>query len=120
MQCLKCGKDTSGDHVFCDECLSVMREYPVKPGIPIQLPQRENRAAEKNPLPRREATPTEQINQLRTTIRWLLVTVAVLSVMLISTAAMLIHTLERNTVRPNTGNSDIGKNYTTTDSITRP
>ena len=120
MQCLKCGKKANGSHVFCDECLAIMQKYPVKPGIPVQIPQRESRASEKKPLPRRDASPTEQINHLRTTVRWLLATVAVLSVMLIATAVMLIHTLERNTILPDVGKSDIGKNYTTTDSVTRP
>ena len=120
MQCLKCGKKTADNQVFCEECLAVMQAYPVKPGIPIQLPQRENRTTEKKALPRKDATSAEQIAQLRATIRWLLITVAVLSVMLLSTAAMLIHTLESNPPNLNIGKSDIGKNYTTTDAATRP
>lgn len=120
MQCLKCGNKTSGNQVFCDDCLCVMQQYPVKPGIPIHLPQREGRAAEKKPSTHREPTPTEAVDQLRTTIRWLLAALAIVSVVLLCTAAMLIHTLDQSAVRPNIGKNDIGKNYTTTDSLPRP
>lgn len=116
MQCLKCGKKTSGRQVFCEECLAVMQDYPVKPGIPVHLPQRESRAAEKKqPASLREPTSAEQLRHLRTMIRWLLGVIAVLSVLLLLTAGMLIHMLEQDK-----GGSAIGKNYTTTDSVTLP
>ncbi len=115
MQCLKCGKKTAGKQVFCKECLEVMQHYPVKPGIPVQLPQRGTRPSEKKQSPSlQEPTAAEQVLQLRTMIRWLLGVIAVLSVILLLTAGMLIHTLEQDK-----GSSSIGKNYTT-DSATRP
>lgn len=116
MQCLKCGSKTAGKQVFCEECLAVMEKYPVKPGIPVQLPQRERRAAERKQDPSlQEPSATEQVQHLRTMIRWLLGAIAVLSVVLLLTAGMLIHTLEQNKNTP-----AIGKNYTTTTSATTP
>jgi hypothetical protein len=116
MQCLKCGKKTSGKQVFCAECLAVMQDYPVKPGIPVHLPQRGARTLEKKQADDlHEPTPSQQLHQLRILIRWLLGIIAVLSVILLLTAGMLIHTLEQDT-----GNPAIGKNYTTTDSATKP
>ena len=116
MQCLKCGKKTAGKQVFCEECLAVMQNYPVKPGIPVQLPQRERRAPEKKQSPSlQEHSAAEQVHRLRTMIRWLLGGIAVLSIILLLTAGMLIHTLEQDKSSP-----AIGKNYTTTDSATRP
>ena len=38
MNCLKCGKEIEHDQVFCPECLAQMEQYPVKPGIVVQLP----------------------------------------------------------------------------------
>lgn len=116
MQCLKCGKKTSGRQVFCEECLVVMQDYPVKPGTPVQLFQRERLSQDKKPSSSlREPAPAEQLRRLRTMVRWLLGAIAVLSIVLLLTAGMLIHTLEQN--KPNTA---IGKNYTTTTSATKP
>ncbi len=120
MQCLKCGKKTADQQVFCEECLAVMQQHPVKPGIPIHLPQREPRPVEKKSQHRTDPTPVEVADQLRATIRWLLAALAILSVVLLCTAGMLIHTLEQNAGRPHITKGDIGRNYTTTDSVTRP
>ena len=38
MYCLRCGKETADNKVFCKSCLDSMEEYPVKPGQPIVLP----------------------------------------------------------------------------------
>lgn len=38
MYCLRCGKETEGEKVFCESCLESMENYPVKPGQPIVLP----------------------------------------------------------------------------------
>ena len=40
MYCLRCGKETPDNKVFCKSCLDSMDEYPVKPGQPIILPSR--------------------------------------------------------------------------------
>jgi uncharacterized protein YbaR (Trm112 family) len=115
MQCLKCGKKTADKQVFCEDCLAVMQAYPVKPGIPIHLPQRERRAPDRKSPPQRDPTPADQLRDLRTTVRWLLGVIAVLSLLLLLTAGMLIHTLEQETPHPT-----IGRNYTTADSTTHP
>ena len=43
MSCMKCGKEVSEGQVFCEECLTEMERYPVKPGTPVLLPHREDR-----------------------------------------------------------------------------
>ena len=63
MVCLKCGKNTTNEQVFCDQCLAVMDNYPVKPDIHIQLP---NRAAhKKSSKKKRTPSPEEQVLLLR-------------------------------------------------------
>ena len=47
MHCLKCGKQTKSEHVFCPGCLTVMEAYPVKPDVHIQLPKDANRESPK-------------------------------------------------------------------------
>ena len=114
MECMKCGKETSGTQVFCPECLEDMANHPVKAGTTIQLPRRPT--TPEKPAPRsRERTMSETVSSLRTLIRWLTVTIAILSVLLCATAGFLIHTLEKQ------AEADmIGRNYTTDTSISEP
>lgn len=112
--CLKCGKETEATQVFCPECLEQMSRYPVKPGTPVHLP---NRPAvhERQPVRKRERTPSQTIAELQTLIRWLTVTIAVLSVLLCATAGFLIHTLDDKS-----DTDTIGRNYTADTSNTQP
>ena len=107
-QCLKCGKKTEDSNVFCNSCLKVMERYPVKPGSVARIPTRP--AA---PVAKRPANPVaalnEVIGQQRTLIRWLAGITAVLTVLLLGTAAMLFQTLQ--TKQPEI--PTIGRNYTT-------
>ena len=114
MLCLKCGKETTENQVFCGDCLNVMQAYPVKPGTAVHIPLRENPVHDKKPTRRRES-PQDQLSQLRLLIRCLTATIAVLSILLCATAAMLIHTLDKNPTP-----STIGRNYTTADSGNQP
>ena len=118
MNCIKCGKETPDSQVFCDSCLECMQAYPVKPGTPVQLPPKKRPGQETRPTPTdRETTPAEQLRQIRRMIRWLTAIVALLSLLLCGTAAMLLHTLESPS---GPASSNIGKNYTSTGTENRP
>lgn len=85
MNCMKCGRDIGEDQVFCDSCLDVMKKYPVKPGIAIQLPSRNHAPSPKKATVRRRQPPTpeEQVQRLkkrlkRMVILWL-ITLALLA-----------------------------------------
>ena len=73
MYCLKCGKETAGEQVFCDHCLEIMEQYPVKPDTHIQLPHRDAALGYKKASRRRIRSHEEQLRQLRVTVRVLLV-----------------------------------------------
>lgn len=77
MYCMKCGKEIDDQQVFCDDCLAVMAQYPVKPDVAVHLPKRNTnyeRSARK-----KELTP-EQLQQHQTSlIRWLFLTVLILA-----------------------------------------
>lgn len=64
-KCLKCGRPCREDQAFCDECLTEMEKYPVKPGVVVLLPQREPTSP--RPTGRRKAAPPpeEQVSKLK-------------------------------------------------------
>ena len=67
MGCMKCGRDTLEDQVFCETCREDMKKHPIKPNIVVQLPQRKPASGIKRPAParRRPLTHEEQIRKLR-------------------------------------------------------
>lgn len=108
MYCLKCGRETMDNQVFCDACMEGMTHYPVKPDTAVNLPHRESPAAVKKQPPRkRPQSPEEQVTHLRKQVRRLTLLLAVLTVVLSLATAMLLkeHFGEGNT-------PVIGRNYT--------
>ena len=107
MQCLKCGKETKNEQVFCSQCLAVMETYPVKPDVHVQLPKHANREIpKKSAKKRRPPSMEEQIASLRKRNRRL-VAALLIAVLLLGAAAYLL-------VRTAISTEDIqwGKNYT--------
>lgn len=92
MGCLKCGEATQENRVFCDACMEIMQQYPVKQETAIQLPRRESPPAERKPAPLRETT-SKQLARLRSLVRGLLVVIVILSVLLCLVGIFLIRTL---------------------------
>ena len=108
MGCLKCGETTQAEHVFCPTCMEVMQRYPVKPDTAVSIPRRETPSAERKPVSRAEPTPKQQLARLRAIVKWLLAVIVILSLLLCLVGVMLIRTLDQPS-----GNSNIGRNYTT-------
>ena len=108
MNCMKCGREIEAGQVFCEACLEEMEQYPVRPGVAIQLPNRGGEAARK-PAPRkRTPTPEEQVVQLKRWVRGLAVclVMAILSLILaVVAASLVIDDLELKQL--------IGRNYST-------
>lgn len=105
--CLKCGKKTKDEQVFCETCLQSMEAYPVKPEVHIQLPNRKTgQQPKKSGKKRRNLSADEQVVFLRSRIRRLKVLAALLALLLVMTGVMLLHTtLDEKDL-------NIGKNYT--------
>lgn len=109
MYCLKCGKETTESHVFCDRCLDTMEKYPVKPETAVHLPHREMSVpVKKAPQRKRKLTAEEQVSMLKKTTRRLIAAVAVLCVILGLTTGLLVHNLLNR--KPVT--TVVGRNYT--------
>ena len=107
MSCLKCGKKTKDAQVFCQQCLEVMENYPVKSDVHVQLPNRPARPlSKKSGKKRRPASVEEQLVILRSRQRRLLALVFVLVLLLGVAGVLLVH----KALTPE--DLDWGKNYT--------
>lgn len=72
MACLRCGKKTTD--VFCDECKAEMGRYPVNPGTPVSVPDREAYLSVKRAnKPKRKATAEERLATARKMVKFLLI-----------------------------------------------
>ena len=77
MNCMKCGRETVNEGVFCQDCLQVMEKYPVLPGTVVQLPRRRESYILKK-LPKRHVpTAEEQIIFLKKCVMFLFIALAV-------------------------------------------
>ena len=109
MNCLKCGRETEDERIFCEACVEVMKKYPVKPGIAIQLPHRNESPALKKVLPKRRQPPTpeEQIRKLkRRTRSFLLLWLLTLMLLAATIYPAIQYFLQREVPLP-------GQNYST-------
>ncbi len=87
MQCLRCGRETDGDHVFCFLCESVMLKHPVKSNTVVTIPERPARV---RPAPvRKPLRQEEDTDRLRRTILQLRLWVCMLMAALMLCVAVL-------------------------------
>ena len=113
MFCLKCGKETKGEQVFCDGCLQVMDSYPVRHDAPIHLPNRTEAHPPKKPTHRKKAIPPEeQIQQLKASNRRLVLIVLSLILALGICAGAFAYHLANYPGQPTPASGNTGKNYT--------
>lgn len=87
MECLKCGRETAGNEVFCSECLKEMEKNPVPSNTPVVL---HNRAE----TPRKAVHKKTQkqdvvIDQLHKQIHRLHIWVTVLVILLVAALGAL-------------------------------
>ena len=109
MNCMKCGVEIHEGQVFCDHCLSVMEQYPVRPGTHIHLPKRALAAAlPKKPVKKKRAlSPEEQISALKLKILRLRLTAAILAFLFCVASGFLAMKVFQASAEPTTG-----RNYT--------
>ena len=83
MYCLRCGKETADNKVFCKSCLESMEDCPVKPGQPIMLPNRPTTQPVKKNKRTKPMNNEELLDslrrQLKITGRLLLITIGLLA-----------------------------------------
>ena len=104
MQCLRCGRETEEDHVFCFLCEAVMMKHPVKANAVVNIPERSVRS--RNVQPRRQQRPEEDTEQLHRTIMQLRLWVCMLmAALMLCVAALTWQELSR------ADGPTIGQNY---------
>ena len=114
MNCVKCGRETAEEQVFCDLCLGEMEHYPVKPGTAIHIPAQTPREENKKHQPKRKLPPTasEQLLRLKKKVRRL----RVLLVLLLLLCAGLSLAVERAVVELDFQRL-LGRNYRTEETV---
>ena len=111
LACLKCGATLADGQSFCENCRRDMAQYPVKPDTVVHIIPRPAEPEEKKHAGKEERAKKEPHAYLRSTIRWLTVTVGIMTIVICALAAILLETLQAPE-EPNT----IGKNYTVIES----
>ena len=108
MNCMKCGREISGDHAFCPKCLALMEKYPVKPDVVVQLPPRRDTSPKKVQPRKKPLTPEEQVQRLKKRNRWL---VAALCLVLVG--SLLLFSITIDYFRQLDVQKILGQNYST-------
>ena len=110
MNCMKCGRETKNEQVFCQDCLQIMGKYPVRPGTVVLLPRRRE-AVVKKVVKRHTVSPEEQIKTLRKqlAILWIVLVIC-LAAMVLMINPTLHYALDKHV--------EIGQNYTTVTTTT--
>ena len=93
MNCLRCGRETASEQIFCLDCQAEMEKYPVKPGTVVQLPQRKENPSVRR-TKRRSHTSEEHIRQLQ---KWVRALALLLFLAVLAIVALLIPTIEHLT-----------------------
>lgn len=109
MYCMKCGKEIPEKQAFCDSCLAVMEQFPVKPGTPVLLPNRPAPAPLKRSAARKKILSTEdRLSRAKKAIQWLSIILAVTLFAFFLSVTLLI-----DSFRSDTPDREIGQNYST-------
>lgn len=105
MNCMKCGKDTILDQVFCPDCQQEMERYPVNPNTPVLLPKRPQTPSAKKVPRKKPIPPEEQIATLKRRVR--ILTLSLILVFCLGCAMIYgtIHYFQKDRLLP-------GQNYT--------
>lgn len=115
MNCIRCGRNTANQQVFCDHCLENMTRYPVKSDAPIHLPVHKPKAPPAKPNRRKkELSPEETVVLLQKRFRRLLLSLIAVLLVLALLLGGIVYTLltpERSKVP-----DKLGQNYQTADS----
>ena len=107
MGCMKCGRETVSEQVFCPDCLAEMEKYPVRPGTVVQLPpSRKTAAAVKKHPKKRVIPPEEHVKTLAKRCRVLTIALLVVTAIALALAVPAVEHLMEDRFK-------IGQNYTT-------
>lgn len=112
MNCMKCGRETEEDQVFCRACLDDMDAHPVKPGTVVLIPSRNEEEEPRKNAHRKKLLPTlsEQNARLKKKLLWTRIVLAALLILF----GLLCFAVGRVAIEWDTGRA-MGQNYSTVD-----
>lgn len=113
MNCMKCGRETPAEQVFCEDCLLEMGKYPVKPGTVVFLPTRRTHTIPKKPPKKRTVPLEEQIRVLKKRIRSLVIVLLLCVLLILAMIYPTVQYLREDHFKP-------GQNYTSITVTTAP
>ena len=113
MNCMKCGRETTEEQAFCEECRLEMAKYPVKPGTVVLLPNRKDNGQLKKSTRRRLLSTEDQLKYLRRTVRILASLLLAATLLILGMLYPTMEHLMEKRFKP-------GQNYTTVTSTTAP
>ena len=112
MKCMRCGRDTTDQQVFCDDCLADMARHPVKPDVAVYLPSRRPAEPQRKQIRHRkkDLSAEELVPILRSRI-WILSAAVVILMLMLGAAAAGVWFANNPTTDEKIPN--IGQNYQT-------
>ena len=110
VNCMKCGKEVSEGQAFCQECLKVMEQYPVRSGTYVRIPPRKDYEDAKQPRRKKEMTQEEQIALLQVKVHWLSIAV----VTLLAASILMGMFILKDLLLPEEPAITMSRNYTVT------
>ena len=110
MNCMKCGVEIPETQVFCDHCLEVMAECPVRPGIHVHLPKRAKVVEVPKKSAKKKRTPSteEQLSALKLKVLRLRLLAVILAFVICLLGSVLALKLYQDYTAPDA----TGRNYT--------
>lgn len=117
MNCMKCGRETKSDDVFCQDCLEHMERHPVPENMLAYVPTEKDRSAavKKHAVTHTIVSTDDQVKRLQRETDWLR-----LMVILFAVLSMFLGIVSMETLNELKISNLIGKNYKTvvaTDSV---
>jgi len=112
MNCMRCGRKTTDQQVFCEGCLADMARHPVKPDVAVYLPVRKPSEPQRkqNRHRKKDLSAEELVPILRNRI-WILSAAVVILLLMLGAAAAGVWFANNPTTEDNIPN--IGQNYQT-------
>ena len=109
VNCMKCGRETKEDAVFCEDCLEHMDRYPVPPNTLVYVPSEKDRmVTKKHTVSHPVVNQDDQIKRLNRRVHGLGLLVALMLGLVIFLGLLSVDSLRQINMT-----NLIGKNYTT-------
>lgn len=113
LKCIKCGRETISEQVFCPDCQVEMQRYPVRPGTVVQLPPRQETSNVKKVSRKKTISLEEQVESLKKQVRTLWLSLILVSILAVSLSIPTYQHWKE-------GQKKIGQNYTAVVATSEP